>query len=131
MEKTELNGMLPQDLALIPDLAMQVFVPPSSSADTAVILRAHDNLSLNMLYYNLRQIPSHLIHSSKGMEEEPKLTITMELALRAKNRRALPRGPLQLIASVYLILGCVGRKRKKMPLNSGEPPGADIDGLCE
>lgn len=61
------------------------------------------------------------------MEEEPKLTITMGLAIRAKNRGAVPRGPLQLIPSVYLIWGRDGMVvvvvvgvRKKMPLNSGE-----------
>lgn len=108
MEKAELNEMLRKDLALVSELAMQVFVSPPPSANKAVILRGHDNPSLNMLYRNLRQVLSHLIHLRKGMEEEPKLTITMGLALRAKNRGALLRGPLQLIPSVYLILGWLG-----------------------
>lgn len=113
MKKAELNEMLREDLLLVSDLAIQVFVSPPLSANTAVILRGHDNRSLNMLHYNLRQILSHLIHFRKGTDKEPKLTITMGLALRAKNRRVLPRGPLQLIPSVYLILRWVGRKRKK------------------
>lgn len=108
MKKAELKETLREDLALVSDLTIQVFVSPPSSANTAVILRGHDNRSLNMLYCNLRQILSHLIHFRKGMEEEPKLTITMGLALRAKNRGAFPWGPLQLIPSVYLILGWVG-----------------------
>lgn len=112
--------MLREDLALVSDLAIQVFVSPPSSANAAVILRGHDNRSLNMLYYNLRQILSHLIHFRKGMEEEPKLTITMGLALRAKNRRALSRGPFATDTLCLPHLGVGRARQKKMPLSSGE-----------
>lgn len=108
-----------------------VCVAPFTATNAAVILSGHDNRGLNMLYYNLRQILSHLIHFRKGMEEEPKLTITIRLALHAKNRRAFPRGPLQLIPSVYLILGWVERERKNAIKQWRGPPGADIDGSCE